>query len=102
MDNDAGSYRVVYLDPVRKFLKICIVQAKSKGIGAEILRKLVELDTRLKEDPRGFGDPWNTYGNLEIYHRTFIPFDVAYGIHSTSRHVFVRAIRAYPSDFFEP
>ena len=100
MESNSGTFKVVYLEPVRRFLKECVELAKLKNLGAEVLRALLDLDQRLRKDPREFGDPWNRYGNLEIYHRTFVPFDVVYGVHAVSNLVFVRAMRTYPFDYF--
>jgi hypothetical protein len=100
MASEGTRYRVSYMEPVRKFLKECSKQAVSKGLAAKLLETLTALDEHLRKEPRQFGDVWNHFGKLDLYHRLFPPLDVVYAVHHTEPLVFVRRIRPFPSHYF--
>jgi len=98
MAEDADSFTVSYPETVRAGVKELAIRASDLGMLDSILAAVRAIDTRLKKDPRSFGEPKFRYQELKLvlYVAIQFPLVVHFTVHECLPVVFVKAIRALP------
>ena len=89
------TYRVSQLGPVKDALRVHYERAKAEGIGKKYLAAVQQILQRLRQNPRGFGEPKFNLPAMHMVVHVAIqrPLIVAFGIHDTEALVIIRSIR---------
>jgi hypothetical protein len=95
-------FHVGYSGRVRTALKEMAQRAQTAGVRAKMLDALRAIDTRLRQDPRTFGEATYNYNHLKLVLHVAIysPLVVQFTVHEELPQVFVRLIDTLPRQGF--
>jgi hypothetical protein len=87
-------YKVDYSTALKDRIKALHLQASSKGKGHQFIDALRAILTRLRDNPKDFGERLYRLPALKlvIYHAVIAPIAVDYGVHEEKALVFIRGI----------
>src|SRR5260370_25393359 len=80
---------------VLKTLKAIQIRAKKAGKGKQFLEALRAINDRLRNNPKGFGEPLYRLPSLKlvVYAAVLYPLAVHYGVHQEKPLVFLPWVR---------
>lgn len=95
-------YKAVYSADLRDRIKALAVRALEHGVVADFLWALKTIDTKLKNEPMTFGDPYYRLpaAKLLVLGRIIKPLQVIFAVHQVLPVVFVRSLQPFPDDAF--
>jgi len=93
--NGKASYKVVPVGTVKSDLRQFHEELMQQGKGAAFLEILQQLNERLRNDPRGFGETLYRLPALKLLvHQAIIrPLVVTYGVHDELPVVFIHVVK---------
>jgi hypothetical protein len=84
-------------------IRLLFLRAIRKGLTAQLLDALSQMDRHLAADPTRWGDPQFQLTNLNLmtYHRVEGPISISYAVDTVRRIVYVKSVQPFPGGGLE-
>ena len=94
-----AAYRVSAAGPAGDQLLAIITEATARGADAAVLAAIRRVRSRLRGDPRRYGEPRYTLREmrLQVFSMVVPPLYVEYGVHEEQPVVFIRRVVYIPA-----
>ena len=86
-------FKIIVSQFVSQQIKAQYARARFLGQGPQFRTILANLEKRLSQDPKEFGEPLFDLATMQIRHGIVLPIHVQYGVHVDRPFVFLRLIQ---------